>query len=177
MTIDSNVWDLFFRLDLKMTVELSSSDFILFIPREIEIEIAAIPPRNAALKAYIAREMEAAAIGVTATFGFARHEPGPERHGGFGVGTFQSEDARALYAAVRHPYLTGRGEKGSGLTGNEGDAALAAASLSSVVLTFDMKPGPLVVALQYGGKVLDMTPFEDSGSSLADYIMAYHRLI
>jgi uncharacterized ubiquitin-like protein YukD len=176
VTIDSNVWNLFERLDLRLAIELPAKRFILFIPRQIEIEIAAIPdrPEKAGIRAYIAREMTDSAIGVTAVFGFARQGSGPERHGGFGFGTFQSEDARAFYAAISETYLLNRRTKGSGLTDNEGDAAVAAASLSSVVLTLDIKPGPLRAALDHGGKVLDMTPFESSGLSLEDYIAAYH---
>ena len=56
-----------------------------------------------------------------------------------------------------------------------GFCVYAAASLSSVVLTLDIKPGPLRTALGHGGKVLDMTPFETSGLSLAGYITAYHE--
>lgn len=176
VTIDSNVWDLFQRLDLRLTVELPVTRFVSFIPREIEIELAAIPdrPDKAALKAYIAREMADNAIGVTAAFGFASQAMGPERRGSFGFGTFQSEDARAFYAAVRQPYLLDRPVRGSGLTDNEGDAAAAALSLSSVVLTLDLKPGPIRAALDHGGKVLDMAPFEGSGLSLARYITRCH---
>lgn len=177
VTIDSNVWDLFHRLDLRLSTELPNNRFLLFIPREIEIEIVAIPAHHdkEALKTYIAREMADSAIDVTALFGFARQDCGPQRLGGFGFGTFQSEDARGFYAAIREPYLLNRSARKSGLTSNEGDAAVAAASLSSVVLTLDMKPGPLRTALDHGGKVLDMTPFERSGLSLADYIVRYHE--
>jgi len=176
VTIDSNVWDLFHRLDLRLSAELPRNRFLLFIPRQIEIELAAIPsrPEKEALKAYIEREMVDSTISVTAVFGFARPDGGPERHRGFGFGTFQSEDARAFYAAIREPYLLNRPARNSGLTNNEGDAALAAASLSSVVLTFDMKTGPLRAALDHGGKVLDMAPFENSGLSLAGYVAGYH---
>jgi len=172
VTIDSNVWNLFHRLDVRLSVELPKDRFLLFVPRQIEIELAAIPdrPDKEALRAYIAREMVNSAISVTAVFGFARQDGGPQRHGGFGFGTFQSEDERAFYAAIREPYLLDQPARNSGLTNNEGDAAVAAASLSSVVLTLDRKTGPLRAALDHGGKVLDMTPFEDSGLSLAGYV-------
>lgn len=176
VTIDGNVWNLFERLDLRLARSLSQSRFALFIPRQVEIELAAISdsPAKASLRTYIAREMADGAIGVSADFGFARLDGGSERHGGFGFGTFHSEDARALYAAMREPYLRNRRAKGSGLTGNEADAALATASLSSVVLTLDVKPGPLRLAGDHGGKVLDMTPFEHSGLNLAAYIERRH---
>jgi hypothetical protein len=46
VTIDSNVWDLFHRLDLRLSTELPNNRFLLFIPREIEIEIVAIPAHH-----------------------------------------------------------------------------------------------------------------------------------
>uniref|UniRef100_UPI0035CBEAE5 hypothetical protein n=1 Tax=uncultured Sphingomonas sp. TaxID=158754 RepID=UPI0035CBEAE5 len=143
------MWNLFHALDVDLSAVLPSNRFVLFIAREIEIETIAIPNTKPTLKAYIARQMEDAGVQVTTTFGFAREDGGLERHGGFDVGTFQSDDERGFYAAVSKLYLLGRGDRGSGLTDNEGDAALGAASLSSVVLTRDVKKaGPLRVALE-----------------------------
>jgi hypothetical protein len=175
VTIDSNVWNLFHTLDVRLSEVLPNSRFLLFIPREIEIETVAIPDSKPDLKAYISYQMQDAGVTVTAIFGFAHEGGGPERHGGFGFGTFQSEDARAYYATVRMPHLLGKGGRNSGLTDNEGDAALGAESLSSVVLTRDLKKaGPLLVALEHGGKVFDMRPYEQAIGTLADDIARYH---
>ncbi|WP_242141024.1 hypothetical protein [Sphingomonas sp. TREG-RG-20F-R18-01] len=177
VTIDGNVWNLLQCLDLHLATELPATKFALFIPREVQIELGAIADTSekASLNAYIERQMSESAIDVTAVFGFARQDAGLERHGGFGFGTFQSEDAIALYAALHGPYLLNRSAKGSGLTGNEADAALAVSSLSSVVLTLDVKPGPLRVVSDHGGKVLDMTPFGHSGLDLADLIARFYQ--
>ena len=177
VTIDSNVWDQLHDLNLELAIELPIKRFVLFVPREVEIELGAIPkqPDKIALKKYISRQMLDASVEVSAIFGFAT-EAGPQRHGGFGFGTFQSEDSRAFYAAIRDQYLIDKPIRGSQLSHNEGDAALGAASLSSVVLTRDLrKAGPLRVAHEYGGKLVDMTQFDSAGPSLASLIEARHN--
>ncbi|GLI98803.1 MULTISPECIES: hypothetical protein [unclassified Sphingobium] len=176
VTIDSNVWDQFFALGFDLAAELPVTRFALFVPREIEIEIAAIPdrPDKVALKAYIREQMRDASVKVSAVFGFTTQK-GPQRRGGFGFGTFQSEDARAFYAAIREPFLIGKPTRNSQLSHNEGDAALGAASLASVVLTRDLKKaGPLRVARDHGGKLIDMTTFDRAGPSLASLIDTCH---
>lgn len=177
VTIDSNVWNWFFDRDVRLSEALPPSRFLLFIPRHVEIELSAIPDTKVELKAYIERETADGRVRVTATFGFARQDGGPERCGGFGFGTFQSEDERNFYGAIRERYLLGRPSKGSQLTGNEADAAVAAASLSSVVLTLDAtKPGPLRAAADHGGKVFDLRAFERSDLPLAASIERYHSV-
>lgn len=174
VTIDSNVWNQFHELDFELAIELHAARFVLFVPREVEIELAAIPGDKVALKEYVRRQMAEAAVKVSATFGFAA-EVGPQRRGGFGFGTFQSEDGRAFYAAIRNQYLIGKPLRKSRLYHNEADAALGAVSLTSVVLTCDArKAGPLRVAREFGGKLVDMTHFDNTGPSLASLIEACH---
>jgi len=177
VTIDSNVWNLFHRLGLSLANELPPERFKLFIPREVEIEIEAIPdrPDKANLIRYIRTQIVEGPVKTAAVFGFARQADGPERRGGFGFGTFQGENEREYYAAVRSQ-LVGKSVKNSQLSNNEADAALGANSLSSVVLTYDVARGPLKFAREHGGKVLDMKMFEGSGMTLADYVVACHEL-
>ena len=181
VTIDSNVWDLFHKLGVELSVELPANRFVLGIPRQIEIELAAIPdrPDKLALKTYVSRQMREADIHVSALFGFAEAAGDPARHGGFGFGTFQSDDERAYYTAISPQHLINKPPTGSRLTKNEGDAALGAASLGSVVLTCDVKkPGPIREAVcNHGGKVLDMRQYHVSGLSLATLIERCHNTI
>jgi hypothetical protein len=67
-------------------------------------------------------------IRTTSMFGFAMNGAGPQRLGGFGHGTWQSQTEREFYAAIRDQYLTGRSEKNSQLMDDEADAAVAAKS-------------------------------------------------
>ena len=89
-----------------------------------------------------------AKIETTWVFGFAREEPGPEKHGGFDVGLWQSPTEPEFYAAIHERFLTGKSEKKSQLSDNEGDAAVTAKSFSSIALTCERpnKPGPLSFA-------------------------------
>lgn len=176
VTIDSNVWNLFYDLDLDLSRELPASKFKIFIPREVEIEIHPLVGREdkKGLVNYIVQQISGSGIKTTAVFGFARQGEGPQRHGGFGFGTFQSENEREFYALVSRQYLVGKSRRGSQLTENEADAALGAASFSSVVLTCDTKAGPLKFACENGGKVLYMAPFRQSSKSLADYVTDYY---
>jgi hypothetical protein len=173
VTIDSNVWNMLHDLDIELANELPARRFAIFLPREVEIELNAIPniEGKAKLRAYVERQRSHANVVVTHIFGFARQDGGPERVGGFGFGTFQSRDEREFYAAVRERFLIGKSTKGSQLSGNEADAALGASSFSSVVLTRDArKAGPLQIAASLGGKILDMSAFENSGLPLAEAI-------
>lgn len=176
VTIDSNVWNLFFKLNLNMSIELPSDRFKLFIPREVEIELDAIPDRadKLALKDYIHAQITIGQVQTTRVFGFARDGDGPQRCGGFGFATFQSDTERKFYDLIRDRYLLGKTATRSQLTRNEADAALGANSFSAVVLTLDLKPGPITVALENGGKILDMRPFCEAGIDLASYVTAYY---
>jgi hypothetical protein len=177
VTIDSNVWNLLFDLNLDLATELPADRFKLFIPREVEIELAAIPEctEKRALKNYIRTQIDAAQVHTLWVFGFDNDGDGPQRCGGFDVGTWQSETERKFYDLICERYLLGKTTTNSQLSRNEGDAALGANSFSSVVLTLDLKQGPLTVALANGGKILDMRPFREAGMDLASYVTAYYN--
>ncbi len=175
--IDSNVWNWLWERGIDLAGELPAEKFALFIPREVEIEVDAIPERaeKVPLIDYIRRSIEAGSIRTCSTFGFQLEGRGPQRRGGFGVGTFQSATERQFFALIRERFLIGQRECGSGLTANEGDAAVAAQSFVAVVLTHEArsKPGPLRIAADVGGKVLYLGDFEPSGQSLRNYVVAF----
>jgi hypothetical protein len=179
ITLDNNVWDFLFQRKLDLASELPSDQFAIFIPREVEIETLAIPADDSkiALKEYIARTIVNCDIRTTSVFGFAREGPGPERFGGFGQGTWQSQTEREFYAAISDQYLIGRPEKNSQLTGNEGDAAVAAKSFFSIVLTCELPKttGPLRFAAEHGGKILYLEGFDRSGLTLKAYIEDFYQ--
>ena len=112
-------------------------------------------------------------------FGFARQVPGPQRCGGFGQGTWQSQTEREFYAAISNQYLVGRPEKNSLLTDNEADAAIAATSFFSIVLTCEhpKKTGPLRFAAEHGGKILYLRNLDQCGLPLREYIKAFYMQI
>jgi hypothetical protein len=181
VTLDNNVWDFLFLRDIVLASELPAPAFAISITREVEIETGAIPAdiSKAALKAYIDRTIASCDIRTTSVFGFASEGSGPQRVGGFGQGTWQSQTEREFYAAISARYLVGRGQTRSQLSKNEGDAAVAARSFFSIALTCESprKSGPLRFAAENGGKILYLEGFEKSGMPLRAYVEAFYQRI
>ena len=177
--IDSNAWNFLFEKKIDINRELPSEEFKLFITREVEIEICVIPDEGKdgadkrPLKQYIRDSLARNCVRTTATFGFAEANPvgGPTVYAGFGQGPFQSGKQRAWYSQdkVRNSIL-GKKKKGSGLSGNQADAAVAAASFDSVVLTCDKKPGPILEAFEQGGKVIFLSEDLLGNKSLGEIV-------
>jgi hypothetical protein len=181
ITLDNNVWNFLFHNKVDLAAELPPDRFAIFITREVEIEKDAIPDKEAKreLREYITRTIAEANIQTTWVFGFAREEPGPERYGGFDRGTWQSPTETEFHAAIRERFLIGKSEKKSQLSDNEGDAAVASKSFSSIAVTCERpgKPGPLRFAAEHGGKVLYLDTFEASGVTLRQFIENFYKSI
>lgn len=160
--IDSNAWNFLFDRAIDINLEIPPEEFLLFVPREVEIEIEAIPNikdgvDKRPLKQYIQDSLARREMRTTATFGFAEANPvnGPATFAGFGQGTFQSVKERDWYSKSKtRGYILGKSKKGSGLSGNQADAAVAAASFDCVVVTCDKKRGPILEAAENGGTVI-----------------------
>jgi hypothetical protein len=181
ITLDNNVWDFLFQKGMDLASELPSAEFAIFITREVEIETLAIPTTisKIALKDYIARAIVRCDIKTTSVFGFATNGPGPQRVGGFGQGTWQSQTETEFYAAIRERYLIGRRETHSQLTKNEADAAVAAQSFFSIALTCELPntSGPLRFAAENGGKILYLEGFDRNGLTLKAYVTTVYQQI
>ena len=179
ITLDNNVWNFLFDRNIDLASELPADIFVISITREVEIEASAIPHLDSkkALKEYIARTVASCGIETTWVFGFAHEGPGPQRYGGFGVGVWQSPAETEFYATIRERFLEGKSQKKSQLFDNEGDAAVAAKSISSIAITCELpdKPGPLRFAAQHGGNVLYLQEFDTSGMTLRRYIESFYQ--
>jgi len=184
--VDSNAWNFFFDRNIDLSRELPSEDFTLFITREVEIEIGAIPDDGKdgldkrPLKRYIHESITRNQVMTTATFGFAEANPadGLGTYAGFGHGTFQSEKERDWYAREKvKSNILGKPKKGSGLSANQADTAVSAASFDCIVLTCDMKSGPISEAEKAGGKVvfLSDTLLASQSLKLILHSIATHR--
>jgi hypothetical protein len=157
VSLDNNMWDWLFghRDAFKLSEALPSDRFVLFIPREVEIEHLAIPKdtqERLEKRDFIIDTIRSCRIKTTGFFGFAPPPGVVDRCLGFDQGTWRSDLDHARMDALR-PYLKQR-TRPSGLVGNETDLMLAVLAFSSVVLTRDQKPGPLQFAREQGGKVL-----------------------
>ena len=179
VALDNNVWNFLFDRRLNLASELPSEEFEIFIPREIEIETEAIPPKESkvALKEFIARTIAECGIKTHWVFGFSTKGSGPQRVGGFGQGTWQGKTESDFYAAINQRFLTGQPEMGSQLTRNVGDAAVAAKSFSSIVLTCESRKvnGPLRFAADNGGAILYLDTFDGTGQTLKEFIVAFYQ--
>jgi hypothetical protein len=143
------------------------------------IETEAIPPKGSKvrLKEYIARTIAECDIKTLWVFGFGGKGSGPQRVGGFGQGTWQGKTESEFYSAIKQRFLVGQPEMGSQLARNEGDAAVAAKSFSSIVLTCESRKvnGPLRFAYENGGAILYLDTFDGSGQTLKEYVAARYQ--
>ncbi|MGY0613111.1 hypothetical protein [Luteimonas sp. A501] len=184
--IDSCAWNYLQEKSVDLLAELPPDRYALYLTREVEIEIEAIPDdeRRQALKAYIRANIKNSSIKTTSVFGFKAFEPdgSPSKvqvYGGFGQGTFQSDADRRFYASPEiQSQLIGKTPRRSGLTANQADVSLAARSFRAFVLTNDQKAGPLKQAAKSGGKVVYlMAQVERSGLTLGQYMASLQQPI
>jgi hypothetical protein len=178
VTIDSNVWNMLSKNSIDLSVELPIKEFALFIPRQIEIELHAIPDieTKKSLRDFICETIVRAEVGTASNFGYSI-PGGPQRLGGFGQGTFVSPIEADIQDELRR-YIDDK-PTGSGLMRNEGDAALAVLSFFSVVLTNELpgKPGPLRFAFENGGRVSYLHNFAPGRHSLRERVLICHNQI
>jgi hypothetical protein len=177
VTLDNNVWDFLFSGNFDLALELPPDHFAVFITRQVEIETEAIPNTKTPLKEYISRPIEGCHMKTTSVFGFASEGTKKQRVGGFGQGVWQSQTETEFYEAIRMQYLANNKEMGSELFKNEGDAAVAAQSFFSIVLTRESpkNTGPLRFANENGGKVLYLRNFDPTTMTLRAFVENCHQ--
>lgn len=183
--IDSCAWNYMFENAIDIGKELPSNRFSIYVTREVEIELNAIPDvgcdgeDKGALKSYIMQNISRSPVTTSHVFGFQSLEsdgtPSPiQVYGGFDVGAFQSAGERDFYSKPEIKQRLQSGKKAnSGLSKNQADASLAVKSLSSIVLTNERinKAGPLKVTADIGGKVVYLAAqVKPSGLSIGDYL-------
>jgi hypothetical protein len=181
LVIDSNAWNFMYERRMDLNKELPPELFSLFITREIEIEIEAIPDiskqgdDNSSFKKYIYENLQRANVKTSRVFGFAEaNSPtGPPIYGPLGFGTFQCEKDRSWYQRdITKGYLLGKSIRPSGLTKNQADVSVGASSFHGIVLTSDKKNGTIPDAANNGGKVIYLSDFKDKTLTLGEYIIS-----
>jgi hypothetical protein len=117
--IDGCAWNELFADNVDLAEVFPPDRYSLFVTREVEIELLAIPitgkdgTDNRQLKAYIADSIAMHGIRTTSVFGFASIEPDGslskvQVYGGFGQGTWQSNTDRQWYASDKVRSLVGK---------------------------------------------------------------------
>lgn len=185
--IDSCAWNYLFDHSIDLEVELPRDLFSVYVTREVEIELEAIPDvgsdgtDKSALKRYINQNIDQKPVTTSYVFGFQTLEPDGtpspvQVYGGFDVGTWQSEEEQDFYSKPEiSSQLQGMKRTKSGLGKNQADASLGAKSLSSIVLTNERmdKVGPLKVAADLGGKVVYLSAqVKPSGLTIGNYLLS-----
>jgi len=173
--IDNNVWDVFYRFDVDLRLEMVGSILTLWITREGEFEIQCIP--QSPLRAYVDGVMRSGLVGVDACFGFydINFTIGEQRVGGFSDYTQSVSGGRfieadeALFIVQNSGKINRHVVRPTRLFKHEADVALASRAIDSVVLTADKK-GVLKNA-RYGlaHRIIDMTNYSRT-VSLVDFI-------
>ncbi|QBG90382.1 hypothetical protein [Xanthomonas oryzae] len=184
--IDSCAWNYLHEKAIDLLSELPPDKYALYLTREVEIELEAIPDgeKKQTLKDYIKSSLERSSIRTTSVFGFQTDgiDGVPSKvqvYRGFGQGTFQSATDRAFYASPEiKSQLVGKKPRKSGLSANQADASLAARSFGAFVLTTDKNKGPLKTASELGGKIVYLTAeVEKSGLTLGQYMASLQQAI
>jgi hypothetical protein len=185
--IDSCAWNYLFDNSVDLEVELPCDRFSIYVTREVEIELEAIPDvgsdgtDKSALKRYINQNIGQKPVTTIYVFGFQTLEPDGtpspvQVYGGFDVGTWQSEQEQDFYSKPKiTQQLQSTKRTKSGLGKNQADASLGAKSLSSIVLTNERidKAGPLKVAADLGGRVVYLSAqVKPSGLTIGDYLLS-----
>lgn len=171
--IDSNVWNFLFDNNLWLPDIFASDTYNLFVTRELDFELAAIPEEKSDLKEYIKKTFEASNIRVDTIFGF-NDETLPDteqRVGGFNFGRFICEKESKFESKLHH-HLKKNKKLKSKLYRNEGDASLAMRSVNYIVLTLDFKKGPLQDAKKLGGKIIFLNYYNPESSTFKEYLLS-----
>jgi hypothetical protein len=174
--IDSCAWNYLYDNAVDLGLELPLNQFTIYITREVEIELFAIPDIGVdgkdkrALKKYINQNINRLPVKTSYVFGFRTFEldntPSPiQVYGGFNTGTFQSGEERSFYANPEIEQQTNKSKKTkSGLNQNQADASLATNERQDT-------SGPLRSALSLGGKVVYLeAQVKPSGLTIGEYL-------
>lgn len=182
--IDSCAWNYLFVAQVVMRDVFPPDEYMLFITREVEIELTEIPDDGVdgsdkrPLKRFIQESIAQNCVRTTGNFGFMTYESDgtPSKHQvnvGFNQGGFQTTEDRQWYASpdVR-AHIEGKPLRKSGLSHNEADASLGVRSFSSIILTNEKKGkvGPLNLAARQSGHVLYLGELDASGLTLKDFL-------
>ncbi|WET07935.1 hypothetical protein P3S72_15520 [Pseudomonas sp. D3] len=192
VTIDSCTWNYFFDNQYDLCVELPPEEFSLFITREVELELLQIPDESHGidkrpLKEYVRNSIDCRKVTTTYVFGFSDldNPEEPSRYGGFGQGTFASDDEQDWRQREKTQQFVQAGyaakqRKKTVLRKDEADVSLAVASLNSILITVDekkdaslAKKGPIHDAAINGGFVVYVQDVQASGLRLADFIQKH----
>ena len=154
--IDHNVWDQLFKRNVDLNTHFPQDEYSLFVTREGVFEIKQTPDTKVELKKYIDTFIKSTVL-EDSLFGFNNPNlpPNEQRVSGFGMGRFSSTEENKISSKLTQKYGSTKKRKNSQiLYKQEADIALATRSTNHIVISLDVKDGPLRDAKDFGGKVL-----------------------
>ncbi len=149
-------------------------EYKLCITKHGEFEIQQMPSSCDDLKEYVRKYLEQY-VKIDSIFGFYNPElpKDEQRYSGFGEGRFISDDESREYKDLSKKYGTSKKRKETQiLFKQEADVALAIRAKNNVVLTFDVKNGPLKEISGKGGKVIFLNVQESKNISSDRFMSA-----
>ena len=168
--IDSNIWNFLYEQKINLLDEFSPNKYQLFIVGEQVFENRAIPDNKAGLKDFIDLKIKEWAVGIDRIFGFLNnaHSQEEQRVGGFRTGRWiRPEEQKFIDQFWR---MVGTEKRKSRLYKYEADVMLAARSMHSIVLTLDVKKGPLSLAKEKGGEVVFVNRYKLENGSFGKWV-------
>lgn len=174
--IDSNAWNTFFQLSNCMCKHLPPKKYSFCINREVTFEINAIPKNGKDKKKLIQfiKKCINCCVSEQPIFGFADPALPPEqqRVGGFDQGRFAQLDEEIFRKELNNLYLDKEKQRPeTKLYKNEADIDLAVRSIHGIVITNDIKKGPLREAHNRGYNIVYLDKFTPNNDNLEQYIV------
>ncbi len=164
--LDNNVWNKVRDHRIDLNREFPPEEYRLELTVEGVMEIAPMPDD---LRAFVEDTVARCNIQTRPMFGFSDlDDPSASRFGGFGVGRLGSVEQTEFIESSQS--RVGPSVRPTGLKKNEGDVALAIRAFDGLVLTLDVKNGPLMEAKKKGWKVVDLTTFDWVSGSLGKFV-------
>ena len=153
--IDHNVWDQLFKRNVNLDIYFPKNEYYLCVTRQGVFEVIQTPENKVELKKYINTYIKTT-VQEDSLFGFGNPNlpPNEQRIGGF-RGRFSSAAENEIRSKLACKYGSTKKRKSSQiLYSQEADIELASRSINHVVITLDVKTGPLKYAKELGGKIV-----------------------
>lgn len=172
--LDHNVWDQLFIRNVDLDIHFPKNEYSLYVTRQGIFEVVQTPDTKAELKNYINTYIKST-VQEDSLFGFGNSNlpSNEQRTGGF-MGRFSSTDENEIRSKLACKYGSTKKRKSTQILYlQEADIELASRSINHVVITLDVKAGPLKDAKELGGKVVFINLSEVeclSGDEFVKYI-------
>ena len=169
--IDNNIWDYVYKNKIDLEVYFPKEKFKLCITQLGLYEIMQINHSNSEFKKFAKHYIEQYVF-TDGRFGFydQKFPNNEQRSSGF-MGKFITVEESRFRKSLKDKYQKKKKRKDSNiLFPQEADIELAVRSLEDVVITFDSKKGPLMAALQAGGKVIFLNHKESQGQQPHEFM-------